>query len=94
MTVRFFKTLLANQPFEPFRLVMSSGREYEVRHPEVAELTRTNMFVEVDSSSPGPPRYMVCSLLHVSPVEPLGETGLSGPAPPPKSDDDVDGIAA
>ena len=94
MTLQSFERLLGRQPFEPFRLVMSSGREYEVRHPEVAELTRTNLFVEVDPSSAGPPRYVMYSLLHVSSVEPLGPAGLSGPPPAPQPGDDPAGAAA
>jgi hypothetical protein len=34
MTVQTFRELLTTRPFKPFRLVMSSGETYEVRHPE------------------------------------------------------------
>jgi hypothetical protein len=48
MTVQTFRELLARRPFKPFRLVMSSGQTYEVRHPEVAMLTRSDMLVGTD----------------------------------------------
>ena len=34
MVVRDFRDLLTSQPFQPFRIVMSSGEAYEVRHPD------------------------------------------------------------
>jgi hypothetical protein len=73
MTVRDFRDLLTSRPFQPFRVVMSSGEAYEVRHPEMAWLTRTNLFVGIDADSEGiPGRAKMCSLLHVTVVEPLG----------------------
>src|SRR5437764_1215350 len=44
MTVSDFKKLLTQRPFEPFRVVMSSGERYDVRHPEMAWLTRTTLY--------------------------------------------------
>jgi hypothetical protein len=41
MTVQTFRNLLQERPFKSFRLVMSSGQAYEVRHPEMALLTKT-----------------------------------------------------
>ena len=56
----------------PFRLVMSSGLNYEVRHPEMALLTRTSILVGIDDSEDGvPAEFKICSLLHVTAVEPL-----------------------
>ena len=83
MTVRTFRDLLGRRPFEPFRLVMSSGRAFEVRHPEMADLTRTDMWVAAHDPDDGAVRRVICSLLHVSCVEPTGPAGLTGPAPPP-----------
>jgi hypothetical protein len=73
MTVRTFRELLTQQPFKPFRLVMSSGQTYEIRHPEMALLTRTSILVGIDDSQEGVPAdFKICSLLHVTAVEPLG----------------------
>jgi hypothetical protein len=71
MTVQTFRELLARRPFKPFRLVMSSGQTYEVRHPEVAMLTRSDMLVGTDLEDGVPAEFKVCSLLHVATVEPI-----------------------
>jgi hypothetical protein len=36
MTIQAVKDVLARQPIEPFRVILSSGDRYEVRHPEFA----------------------------------------------------------
>jgi hypothetical protein len=72
MTVQTFRELLTQRPFKPFRLVMSSGEKYEVRHPEMAWLTRTSILVGLDETREGvPAEFKICSLLHVATVEPL-----------------------
>ena len=72
MTVQTFRDLLSQRPFQPFRLVMSSGQSYEVRHPEMAMLTRTSILVGIDESDDGvPAEFKICSLLHVTAVEPI-----------------------
>ena len=51
---------------------MSSGQAYDVRHPEMAMLTRTSILVGIDDSDDGiPPEFKICSLLHVSAIEPV-----------------------
>ena len=72
MTVQTFRELLTKRPFQPFRLVMSSGAAYEVRHPEMALLTRSDVLVGIDAEDDGvPAEFKICSLLHVSAVEPI-----------------------
>ncbi len=72
MTVQTFRELLTQRPFKPFRLVMSSGQSYEVRHPEMAMLTRSDMLVGVGETEEGvPAEFRICSLLHVATIEPL-----------------------
>jgi hypothetical protein len=73
MTVQTFRELLARRPFKPFRLVMSSGQTYEVRHPEVAMLTRSDMLVGTDLEDGVPAEFKICSLLHVATVEPIDQ---------------------
>lgn len=73
MTVQTFRELLSQRPFKPFRLVMSSGQAYDVRHPEMALLTRSDLLVGIDETDEGvPAEFKICSLLHVSAIEPLG----------------------
>ena len=33
------------EPFRPFRIHMASGRTFDVRHPEMAKVGRTNVLV-------------------------------------------------
>jgi hypothetical protein len=71
MTVQTFRDLLQERPFRPFRIVMSSGQAYEVRHPEMAMLLRTDILVGIDEEDGFPSRFKICSMLHVTAVEPL-----------------------
>lgn len=78
MTLQTFRDLLKEQPFKPFRLVMSSGQTYEVKHPEMAWLTKTDILVGLDEADDGVPnRFKICSLLHVTAIEPL-DASVSG----------------
>jgi hypothetical protein len=73
MTIQTFRNLLAARPFQPFRLVMSSGQTYDVRHPEMAWMTRTDILVGIDETRDGvPENFKICSLLHVTAIEPIG----------------------
>jgi hypothetical protein len=72
MTVQTFRDLLTQRPFKPFRVVMSSGQTYDVRHPEMAFLTRSDLLVGIDEADEGVPAdFKICSLLHITAVEPL-----------------------
>ena len=71
MTVQNFRELLQARPFKPFRLVMSSGKTCDVRHPEMAFLSRTSIYVGIDADDGIPADYKMCSLLHVTSVEPI-----------------------
>ena len=78
MTVQTFQQLLTQRPFKPFRLVMSSGQTYDVRHPEMAWLTRSDILVGVDATDDGvPAEFRICSLLHVSAIEPVAASAAS-----------------
>jgi hypothetical protein len=72
MTVQPFRELLSQRPFRPFRVVMSSGHTYEVRHPEMAFLTRSDLLVGVGETDEGvPAEFRICSLLQVASIEPI-----------------------
>jgi hypothetical protein len=72
MTVQTFRELLTHRPFRPFRVILSSGQAYQVRHPEHAFLTRTDLLVGVGESAEGvPAEFRICSLLHITTVEPI-----------------------
>jgi len=51
---------------------MSSGQTYDVRHPEMAMLTKTDMLIGTDIADDGvPAEFKICPLFHVATVEPL-----------------------
>ena len=72
MTVNTFREMLARQPFQPVRLTLSSGQSFEIRHPEMAMLTRTSLLIGTDAAEDGiPAEFKIVSLLHVASIEPL-----------------------
>jgi hypothetical protein len=73
MTVQTFKEMLTRQPFQPVKIVLSSGKTYEIRHPETAMLTRTTLLVGVDMADGVPSEFKILSLLHITAIEPIVE---------------------
>lgn len=72
MTVQTFREMLTQRPFQPVKLVTSSGQSHEIRHPEMAFLTRTSILVGLDTGDDGiPAEFKIVSLLHVTAIEPL-----------------------
>lgn len=64
--------LLRARPFEPFRLYLSDGAVFEIRHPDMAIVQRSKVTVAV----PGPKgpdgpaeRTVNCALLHITRTE-------------------------
>jgi hypothetical protein len=72
MTVQAFREMLARRPFQPVKLTLSSGLVFEIRHPEMAMLTRTSLLVGTDLADDGvPAEFKIVSLLHVTAIEPI-----------------------
>jgi hypothetical protein len=72
MTTTTFRKILGRQPFQPFRVVMSSGKSYDVRHPENAFLLKNDLLIGVDVQDDGlPAEFDICPLFHVATVEPI-----------------------
>lgn len=71
MTLESIHEWLKKRPFQPFRVATSGGESYEVRHPEMAWLTRTELLIGLAERSGFPSRYRSVSLLHVTTVEPI-----------------------
>jgi hypothetical protein len=79
MTTTMVRDLLRQQPFRPFRVVMSSGEAYEVRHPEMAWVTKNDLFVGIDAADDGlPADARICPLFPVATVEPLANDARPG----------------
>ena len=72
MTADTFREILKRTPFEPFRVVMSSGESYNVLHPKMAFVTAKALFLAIrDPSNADGERLAFCSYLHVAHVETL-----------------------
>jgi hypothetical protein len=59
--------LLRRQPFQPFEVRMSNGDAFQIRHPEMALLLRSNLVLGSSESDD----FVFCSLLHVADVQAL-----------------------
>lgn len=75
MTADTFREILRREPFEPFRVVMSSGESYNVLHPEMALVSQRSLILALpDPSHPEGERLAFCSYLHIAHVEVLKPT--------------------
>jgi hypothetical protein len=77
MTLESIHEWMRKRPFQPFRLSTSSGESYDVRHPEMAMLTRTELLIGVAERRGFPSRYRAVSLLYITAVEPLDSTAAA-----------------
>ena len=70
------RKLLDRRPFEPIRLHISSGQTVDIKHPELAFVTRSLVVVGVtESDDERVADYAVhYNLLHVVKIEPLDGT--------------------
>jgi hypothetical protein len=76
------RTFLQHQPFQPFRITLTDGRTYEVRHPEPAMVGRSSLVIglpAVGDSEPVYDRFVTVSLLHVMQMGPMETTGTANP---------------
>jgi hypothetical protein len=66
--------LLRARPFKPFRISLSDGQQYEIRHPEIAIVSRSTVLVGIPGSrGPDGPveRVVTCALVHITRMEVL-----------------------
>jgi hypothetical protein len=73
MSPEELRETLRQQPFEPFRLVMTDGREFDVRHPDLLWVGKRTAMVGL-TGDPGQTYYersVKIDLLHVIRLEPL-----------------------
>lgn len=78
MTADTFREILRRRPFEPFRVVMSSGESYNVMHPEMALVSARALVLALpDPTQPEGERLAFCSYLHLAHVEVLRPTEVA-----------------
>jgi hypothetical protein len=63
------KEMLDRNPFEPFRVITSSGEAYVVQNPGLATLMKSQIFI----ARPRFDRWTLVPLLHVWAVEKLDQ---------------------
>jgi hypothetical protein len=56
--------LLHRQPFQPFRVRLSNGESFTIRHPEFAILLKTQIIIGFPKSD----RFITCALLHIAAI--------------------------
>jgi hypothetical protein len=62
------------QPFRPFRLTLTDGRSYEIRHPELVNVGRTTVFIGFPAQGDDETiydRFKILDLLHIMEAEPI-----------------------
>lgn len=69
--------LTRRRPFAPFRIHMSDGSSFEVRHPELAMVLQSRVVIGVPPADPErPPKELqFCSILHITRLEELPAAG-------------------
>jgi hypothetical protein len=74
------REFLQKKPFQPFRVTLTDGRTYEVRHPELAMVGRSTIAIGLPAAGDTSPIYdrlVTVSLLHVMQIEPSEMQGAS-----------------
>jgi hypothetical protein len=78
MTQEDLQEAARRQPFEPFRLVLTTGTTYDIRHPDLIMVGRRSAIIGI-TNEPGGTAYdrtIKVDLFHVVGIEEL-------PVPPP-----------
>lgn len=77
MSFETIRLRLNARPFQSFCIVTSSGESYEVRHPEMAIVTKTEIVVALPDNDGIPTRLQLVATLHVTALEPLNTAGAA-----------------
>jgi len=79
MSAEELRNSLRQQPFEPFRVVMTDGVGYEVRHPDLLWVGARSVYVGLtgEAGSTYFERSVKLDLLHVIRIEPLSPASSS-----------------
>ncbi len=72
---------LRKQPFRAIRIYISDGSSYDVRHPEMMFVTRTEVVIGLDPGDGDiPERSVYCDPVHITRIEPLDGEKRTRPA--------------
>jgi len=72
MNAETLRSQVRKQPFEPFRVHLTDGSHYDIRHPEMIAVSRRDVAIALGSRSDElPDRLATCDPLHIVRIEPL-----------------------
>ena len=74
------REFLHQRPFQPFRVTLTDGRTYDIRHPELAMVGRNTIEIGLpapEDSTPIYDRLVTVRLLHIMQIEPHQAPGPS-----------------
>jgi hypothetical protein len=75
-TASALRQIVTRQPFQPFRVIMSNGERYDIKHHDTAMVTRNGFEVGLNPDQEGVFENIArCAILHIAQVEDL----LAGP---------------
>ena len=70
---------LRKQPFQAFRIHLSDGSSYDIRHPEMAIASQREVLVGIGPEDNGlPERFVFCTPVHITRIEPLSGNQTNG----------------
>ncbi len=81
MHVQDLQTALRRQPFTPFRLFLSDGAAYDIRHSELCVPGRRSVFIGIEESETNEllyDKYAIVDLVHIPRLEPLEKATVGG----------------
>jgi len=85
MTQVDLHTAARRQPFKPFRVVLTTGTTYDIRHPDLIMVGRRSAIIGI-TNDPGGSAYdrtFQVDLIHVVGIEELASPSANGPAASP-----------
>jgi hypothetical protein len=72
------RDLIRHEPFRPFRITLTDGRFYDVRHPELAMVGRSTVAIGLPANGQDETifdRLVTVDLLHIMQTEHVDTTG-------------------
>lgn len=66
MTIEDIRDSLSRSPFEPFRIITSSGQSYDIRDPQTVAVMKSRLLIATPDD-----RWVLVPYLHISSLEKL-----------------------
>lgn len=73
ITPRLLLDYMTAKPFVAFRIYLASGRTFDIRHPEMARVSKSSFIVyeSIDEGSPIKTNWREISVLLIESIEPI-----------------------